>query len=163
MNRFMAAIMVLSLATPVGAQRLPEVHQFMDERWRAWDTRDAEAMGQLYADDATAVDVTGEWHSGRKAITAWYAQLFSGLFPSDLGPRRCEPETIQMIGDDVAVITVECKWYDIVPAERAKGRRLPIRHSVATHVLARGKDGWKMVAFRNVPVWNPFSWEGTNR
>ena len=62
MNRFMAAIMVLSLATPVGAQRLQEVHQFMEERWRAWDTRDAEAMGGLFADDATAVDVTGQWH-----------------------------------------------------------------------------------------------------
>jgi hypothetical protein len=29
-------------------------------------------------------------HAGRKIITVWYEDIFSGLFSADLGPRRCD-------------------------------------------------------------------------
>lgn len=116
----------------------------------------------VLADDAIAINVVGDQHTGGRAIAAFYRQLFGDLLPSDLGPRRCQEATTQMIGDDVAIVTQECTWYDVIPEEEAEGRRLPIRHSRVTHVLADRGEGWRIVAFRNIPIWSPFAWEGPN-
>ena len=163
MLRYATALVLLVVPSLLCAQPADEVAAFMAVRWQAWDNRDAEATATLYAADAIVVNVTGNQHIGEQAIAAWYRRLFSDLFPSDLGPRRCTEGTTQMIGEAVAIVTQECTWYDVLPEEKATGRQLPIRHSRVTHVLADRGEGWRIVAFRNIPIWTPFDWRGPNR
>lgn len=162
MCRYATALALLIVPASLYAQPAEEVASFMEARWEAFDSRDAEATAALYADDAIVINVVGDQHTGGRAIAAFYRQLFDELMPSDLGPRRCQEGTTQMIGDDVAIVTQECTFYDVIPEEAAEGRRLPIRHSRVTHVLADRGEGWRIVAFRNIPIWNPFAWEGPN-
>jgi uncharacterized protein (TIGR02246 family) len=162
MRQITTLIALLLLSSSVTAQSSEAISEFMEARWQAWDNRDANTTASFYSEDATTVNVTGNQLIGREAIEAWYQRLFGGLFPKDLGPRRCQEATIQLIEDDVAIVTQECTWYDVVPPEKIEGRRLPIRRSRVTHVLADRGMGWKIVGFRNIPIWNPFKWEGTN-
>ena len=161
--RFLAFFFGLASPGPVRALPSQEVKAFMEERWRLFDARKAEATAALYVDDATVINVTGDYYVGIEAIAGFYRRLFERLATSDLGPRRCKEASVQMIGSDVAIVTEECTLYDILPIEKAKGRRLPIRHFIATHVLVRREEGWKIIAFRNIPIWNPFAWEGPNQ
>lgn len=157
------ALASVACSLQANADQLQEVNAFMEERWRVFEDRDAEGTVDLYTDDAIVINVTGDKHVGKNAISAFYQRIFSGLIPSELGPLRCKEATIQAISTDAAIHTQECTLYDVLPPEKAKGRRLPIRHFVATHVLVKGDLGWKIVAFRNIPIWNPFDWKGPNR
>lgn len=167
MCRYAITLALLIVPASLCAQPAKEVASFMEARSEAFASRDAEATAALYADDAIIINVAGDQHTGRPAIAAFYRQLFDNLLAPgqgpDLGSGRCEEATTQIIGDDVAIITQECTLYDVMPEEEAEGRRLPIRQFRATHVLADRGDGWRIVAFRNIPIWNPFAWEGPNK
>ena len=52
-------------------------------------------------------------HTGRKNITVEYEEIFSGQFSANLCPRWCEETIIQLIGGDVAIVTVGFKNYDV--------------------------------------------------
>jgi uncharacterized protein (TIGR02246 family) len=110
------------------------VRKYMDAR----ELRDPRAIEALFTADADQQTTGGEWRRGR-------AQIVPGTLDSssrNAGTRTIKVETVRFITPDVAIADGP---YEIDPGSGAAVRRM-----WTTIVVARGADGWRIAAIRNM-------------
>jgi uncharacterized protein (TIGR02246 family) len=111
---------------------------------RAWNGADGRAFGERFASDADFVDIRGEHHRGREAISAGHQAIFDSIYEDStvaykvMGARELPGGVI--LAHATAVL-------------RAPSAPLAGEHnSVLSLVLVRGGDGWEIAAFHNTLV-----------
>ncbi len=112
--------------------------------YEAWADNDADAFAALYTEDATVVQ-PGVHKKDNETIRTTMAAAFAGPLK---GSRVVdEPQSVRLLGSDVAIVITEggvlMAGQAEVPSERL------VR---ATWVLNRRGDQWFVAAYQNSPV-----------
>lgn len=113
----------------------------------AWNRADADALADLFAEDAEFVNVVGLWWHDRANIRDAHTFGFTHIFPSSRITMD-EPRT-RLIGADAAV--VQARWHltgQVTPAGEPAGDR----RGIFTFVLERRTGGWIAVAAQNTDI-----------
>ena len=112
----------------------------------ALNAKDADAVGEIFSDDAQFVNIMGMRMRQRDGIVAGHESAFSGRLA---GSRIAFDEVDELpVTDDVAVLHAHCV------RERLPGappKTLPTGSSMLVFVARRGEEGWQAVAATNVP------------
>ncbi|WP_107082136.1 YybH family protein [Streptomyces caatingaensis] len=112
----------------------------------AFNAKDAEALGAVYAQDATWTNVMGVRADGREAI----AEAARAAFPM-LAGQFVRYEVVRMLPVRPDVVAVNVLQHPVTeagePVEGAKGAPL--------YVVSREADGWKISAGSNTLVAGP--------
>jgi uncharacterized protein (TIGR02246 family) len=115
---------------------------------KAWDDGDAQAIGDLFVDDADFVNAVGLWWSSRRAIVRAHAYGFERIFPDST--LTLERLSQRRLGDDVAV--VHARW-TISGQVDPEGKPVEPRRGVMSAVVTRLEDGnWIGVSAHNTDV-----------
>jgi uncharacterized protein (TIGR02246 family) len=122
-----------------------KAHQIVDAFAAALNAKDADALGELFSDDAEFVNILGMRMRGREGIVSGHAWAFAG----PLQGRVIEFDEVDELNvtDDVSVVHGHCVRRRL-PDAPVEG--LPDGTSVLVFVVRRGPDGWKAVAATNV-------------
>lgn len=117
----------------------------------AWNAHDADALADLFTEDAHFVNVTGLWWSNRAQIRKAHQFGFDHIFgESQMTVGRTE---VRMLGDDHAVVHARVTITgQITPDGEIAGDR----RTIFTFVVARTFDDeaslWKAVSAQNTDV-----------
>ncbi len=111
----------------------------------AWNKTDADALANLFVDDADFVNVVGMWWTNRSQIRYNHAYGFRHMFPdTTLTPLKVK---VRYLGDDAAVLHALCLL---------KGQALPTggrggdRTAVLSFTVVRqSNDKWLAVSAQN--------------
>ncbi|MEH2145344.1 SgcJ/EcaC family oxidoreductase [Nostoc sp.] len=116
----------------------------------AWNTKDAEPLAKLFAEDADFVDVIGRWFKGRTEIKQAHAQAFAS-FLSD-SQMTIIDTPIKFLTPDIAVL--HTTW-EITKQKSPDGVHRLQDTGVLTAVTTRKENTWQIIAFHNtgtVPI-----------
>jgi uncharacterized protein (TIGR02246 family) len=110
----------------------------------AWNRRDAEGYGALFAENGVAIGFDGSEHQGRAGITAEIGGIFAH---HQTGRYVGKVREVQFLTPDVAIAyavagTVPHGQTEINPAINA----------LQTLVAARDGDGWRIALLQNTPA-----------
>jgi uncharacterized protein (TIGR02246 family) len=110
----------------------------------SFNAKDAEALGQLFTDDAEFVNIRGMRMRRREWIVAGHAHAFAGPL---LGTAITFDAVDEMqVTGDVVVLHVHCVRRKLPDAPA----HTPVGPSVLTFVTRRSPEGWQAVAAANV-------------
>jgi uncharacterized protein (TIGR02246 family) len=113
----------------------------------AWNRADADALAELFAEDAEFVNVVGLWWHDRANIRGAHAFGFARIFP---GSRITMDEPrVRLLGTDAAV--VQSRWH-LVGQVTPDGEPAGDRDGILTFVLERRLGGWITVAAQNTDI-----------
>ena len=113
----------------------------------AWNRADADALADLFAEDAEFVNVVGLWWHDRANIRGAHAFGFARIFP---GSRITMDEPrVRLLGTDAAV--VQSRWH-LVGQVTPDGEPAGDRDGILTFVLERRLGGWITVAAQNTDI-----------
>ena len=111
----------------------------------AFNAKDADLFASPWRERSWAVSVTGVEVGGRDAMRAAAERGFAGSLADQFALYR--PGAVEFLGDDVAYLHVYAQATD------AAGAALDVGHAmIALYVVARGEDGWEIVARQNTLV-----------
>lgn len=126
------------------ASPLDLVHEFI----RAWDAKDAEAIGRLFVEDADFVNVVGLRWTGRRSIVK--AQRFGFRHAFKSATIKLLEVSQRFLGDDAAVVTA--KW-QISGQVDPDGEPVDPRRGVISATLVKLADGtWLGVSCQNTDI-----------
>ena len=103
----------------------------------AREARDAKAVAALFTAEADQLVSSGEWRQGREQVVT--GSLASSAQNS--GTRTIDVERVRLVSQDVAIADGR---YAITGGEGGD------RRMWSTFVMAKGADGWKIAAIRNM-------------
>ncbi|HEY4536764.1 MAG TPA: SgcJ/EcaC family oxidoreductase [Enteractinococcus sp.] len=117
----------------------------------AWNAHDAEALAELFVEDADFVNVTGLWWTTRERIRQAHAFGFAEIFgESTLTVGRTE---IRMLGDDHALVHARMT---ISGQRTPDGQLAQDRRTVMSFVVTRRHDAngdyWRAVSAHNTDI-----------
>jgi len=124
----------------------------------AWNEGDAAAFCAAMVDDVDFINVLGEHHTGREAVTRGHQFIFGTIYK---GSRvRYTVEGIRFIRPDVALAFIHARLISRLPpnaiasAQRQSRIDDEMHESQArpTMVLAKDDGRWRIVAFHNTTV-----------
>jgi uncharacterized protein (TIGR02246 family) len=122
------------------------VSELMGRLGEAWERGDGQAYGSLFAEDAQYVTAPGERLLGREPIADSHQRIFDTIFQgTKLG--RGYPVTYRSITPEV--VLVEGSGAVLFPGEREQD--VP-PNGLMTMVVAKQRDGWRIVSFQNTPT-----------
>lgn len=107
---------------------------------KAWNTHDMHAFAELFAEDASFVNVNGSWLERPDQIEAFHRIIHNSNFKDSIAEIR--PAKIRIVRSDVAV--VQATWQI-----RGDSRRPEPRDYVMTLVLRKQDEQWKILAAQN--------------
>lgn len=133
-----------SPANPPLATPMDLIKEFV----RAWDTKDAEAIGRLFVEDADFINVVGLRWTGRRSIVKAQRFGFTTAFTD------AELELIEVhqrfLGDDAAVVIA--RW-QITGQIDPEGEPVDPRRGVISATLVKLADGtWLGVSCQNTDI-----------
>jgi len=115
---------------------------------RAWDDKDAAAIGELFVEDADFVNVVGLWWTGRRSIVK--AQQFGFTHAFADAEMKLHKVTQRFLGDDAAVVMAQWQLSGQVDPE---GERVDARRGIISATLVKLEDGsWLGVSFQNTDI-----------
>jgi len=116
------------------------IRDLLAQQVAGWNSGDPTAYAAVFTPDADYVTFLGAHHSGREAITAWYAPLFANL----LRGSRLDVEItgLRFLTAEVALIHARA-----VVTRNSKRRNRGAR--VNTSVAVRTGDGWLLASSQN--------------
>lgn len=114
---------------------------------RAWNSADADAIADLFADDADFVNVVGLWWHDKASIRDAHAFGFAKMFP-DSKMSMAEPH-VRHIGTDAAV--VQCQWHMVGQVSPA-GVPVGEREKVSSLSYSNGARGAGSRLPRTIPT-----------
>lgn len=121
-----------------------DVRALLDNVYEAWKANDADAFVQNYVPDAT-VSMAGSYAADREQIRQHMSTAFAGPLKGSRGVDN--PQSIRFVTDDVCVVNslagILMAGETTLPSERER---------LATWVLVRTVDGWKVSAYSNCPA-----------
>lgn len=113
----------------------------------AWNGADADALANLFVEDAEFVNVVGLWWHDRESIRVSHEFGLSTIFPGSvitMGKPR-----VRLLGDLAA--TVHARWH-LVGQVAPDGSQAGAREGIFTFVLEKLADGWLAVAAHNTDI-----------
>lgn len=111
----------------------------------AWNDHDADALAQLFVDDADFVNVVGLWWEDREDIRRAHARGFRVMF--GLSSMQLTRIKTRRLGSDAAV--VHCLW-SMCGQVDPRGADVGDREGVFSFVLVRNDEvGWRAVNAHN--------------
>ncbi|GAA3292467.1 SgcJ/EcaC family oxidoreductase [Dactylosporangium vinaceum] len=116
----------------------------LDRLQDTWQAGDADAVSQIYTDDATLI-MTGVFLNGREEIRQFMAAAFAGALAGSR-PHNV-PRLIRRINDDTVVVISDIGILLAGQDQVADGE-----HRIATWTITRLADGWRVAAYHNCPV-----------
>ncbi|MFJ4006575.1 SgcJ/EcaC family oxidoreductase [Streptomyces sp. NPDC090023] len=120
------------------------VREVLDRLQETWSAGDADAVADLYTEDATLV-MTGVFINGREEIRKFMTDAFAGPL---VGSRPHNvPRIIRAVGADTALVNS-----DIGIILAGNDRVAEGDERVATWALTRRDDRWLIAAYHNCPV-----------
>ncbi|MFF0384977.1 SgcJ/EcaC family oxidoreductase [Streptomyces sp. NPDC004286] len=120
------------------------VRDVLDRLQETWSAGDADAVADLYTEDATLV-MTGVFINGREEIRKFMTDAFAGPL---VGSRPHNvPRIIRAVGADTAIVNSDIGIILAGNDGVAEGDE-----RVATWALARHDDRWLIAAYHNCPV-----------
>ncbi|MFT3832360.1 MAG: SgcJ/EcaC family oxidoreductase [Micropruina sp.] len=115
---------------------------------RAWDDKDAEAIGRLFVDDADFVNVVGLHWTGRRSIVKAQRFGFTHAFPS--AKLELLDVSQRLLGDDAAVVIARWQVSGQVDPD---GEPVDPRRGVLSATLVKLADGtWLGVSCQNTDI-----------
>ena len=109
---------------------------------KAWNAADGHDFGAAFTDDADFVDIRGDHHEGRHAISAGHQAIFDTIYKGSTVDYRVE--SVRPVADGLAVAVMGATL--VAPAGPLAGTN----RSRLTAVLAEQADGrWLVAAFHN--------------
>ncbi len=115
---------------------------------KAWNNGDAEAIGELFAEDADFINVVGLWWTSRRSIRRALRRGFAEWFAGSTF--TVEKLSQRLIGQDGAVVVA--RWR--IDGQRdLDGEPAGSRRGLATMVLQQLDDGtWLCVSWHNTDI-----------
>lgn len=115
---------------------------------KAWDAKDADAIGRLFVEDADFVNAVGLRWTGRRSIVKGLRFGFTHMFPD------AEVQVLELsqrlLGDDAAVVVA--KW-QITGQVDPDGQPVDARRGVLSATLIKLADGsWLGVGCQNTDI-----------
>ena len=127
---------------------LTEPIQLVHEYIRAWDAKDAEAIGRLFVEDADFINVVGLWWTGRHSIVK--AQQFGFQHAFANATISISKVTQRFLGDDAAVVAAQWQISGQVDPDR---QPVDPRRGVISATLVKLADGtWLGVSCQNTDI-----------
>lgn len=112
---------------------------------QAWNAYDAEALAELFVEDADFVNVVGLWWHDREHIRQAHAYGFRKIFRNS--HMKLGRTSVRELGPDAAV--VHAAW-SLTGQESHENREAGKRHGVFSFTVQRQIDGgWLAVAAQN--------------
>jgi len=107
---------------------------------KAWNAHDMHAFAELFAEDASFVNVNGSWLERPDQIEASHRIVHNSFYEDSIAEIR--PAKIRIVQSDAAV--VQATWQ-----MRGDARRPEPRDYVMTLVLRKQDEQWKILAAQN--------------
>lgn len=114
---------------------------------QAWNSYSGEAFGRAFTDDADFVNIFGLHGVGRPAIEAAHQTIFDTIYRGSTNAFTVEK--CRLIGPDAMVVHIRADLN--VPAGPMQGTV----QTLATAVVVRSDDTWKIAAFQNTREQTP--------
>jgi uncharacterized protein (TIGR02246 family) len=130
-----------SIATDLATDLATMVTARFDHLERAWNAADGSAFGEPFTTDADFVDIRGDHHTGRGAISDGHQALFDRIYLDSLVRFHVESAHQVLAGCVIAVAHARLE----VP----QGPRRGLHTSRMTVVLVKQDGGWLIRAFHN--------------
>jgi uncharacterized protein (TIGR02246 family) len=118
-----------------------EIRRLVDVFREGWNRPDGQAVGGVFSDNATFVDVLGKLHVGREGIGKFMTEILTGVLKGT--KLSSEVKQIRFVRRDFAIALVQ--WSRTDPDGKD-------REALSTMVFQKTKSGWKAVAFQNTPI-----------
>jgi uncharacterized protein (TIGR02246 family) len=132
-------------ATTDHADDIAAIRQVIADAERAFNGNDADLLVEHFAENVTAVGVTGAQLDGREAVLAASKALFAGALRDQRA--RYELADVLFVRPDVALAHKHATALD------AAGRPVSVGHSMtALYVLVREQGRWWVTARQNTLV-----------
>jgi len=113
----------------------------------AWNNADADAIADLFLDDAEFVNVVGLWWHDKDNIRGAHAFGFAKIFPGS--QMAMEAPRVRRIGTDAAL--VQSKW-SLTGQVSPSGQPTGDREGIFTFVLEHREEGWITIAAHNTDI-----------
>lgn len=115
---------------------------------QAWNTRNAEALGSLFDDDAEFVNVTGLWWHDRDSIRTAHAYGLDRIF--NKSTLSIDEIRVKQLSDDLAVVHARMTLSGQTPIGNIK--EPGSRTSIFSFVVHRVDGGWRCASAQNTDV-----------
>jgi uncharacterized protein (TIGR02246 family) len=148
MRRTLPAVLALVLASPLpGAAEDDRPQALVDRFVRAWNAHDANALGELFTEEADFVNAEGQWSKGRAWIRAQLERAHATRFK---GTTLVETNTtLRMARENVAVLHFQ---WELSGELDAAGKRSPTRHGIMQIVAVQEVRGWRILSAQDTKV-----------
>lgn len=133
--------------SPDGSGPAHVVDVFID----AWNAHDMSALGDLFADDADFIDVSGNWFKGRAAFEQVLAERHHSVFQESRFTRK--DVAVRRMSPGLAIVHAVI---ELAGATSLNGQPLAPALGVMSYLIERqGPDRWRILAFQNTAVMPP--------
>lgn len=120
------------------------VNDLYRQQLDGWNTRNADALGALYAEDANVIGFDGSQVDGRAEIEAHFRQIFADHQTATYVGKIRE---VRFLNPDVAILRAVA---GMVPP--GKSDLNPDANAVQTLVAVRQGDRWQIALYHNTPA-----------
>jgi uncharacterized protein (TIGR02246 family) len=117
---------------------------------RAWNARDAKALGALFAEDADYVTAKGNWMKGRTWIEGQLERALAGRLK---GTMMVETNTtVRLVRPDIAVMHFE---WEVSGETAPDGKPLITRHGIMQIIAVAQGGAWKILSAQDTATMPP--------
>ncbi len=143
-----AASVVLAMGTSPGTPADEEaIHALIVAYQEAWNTKNAEAIGNLFAEDADFSSIYGQMLHGRAIIAEKHGVLFAGPQKESQQTRPKSGIRIRFVKPDVASVD---SISEIVGVVREDGSKTSLNRALSTFLLVKNAEKWEIAVFHNM-------------
>ncbi|MEO8217428.1 MAG: SgcJ/EcaC family oxidoreductase [Acidobacteriota bacterium] len=107
----------------------------------AWNEADVEAFAAEFAPDADFVNIRGDYASGREAIAAGHAHIWSSIYAGSTV--RYSIAHLRALTPSIVLVHLDAEL--LVPPGPAAGTT----KAIPSLVIVRDEDRWQVAAFHN--------------
>jgi uncharacterized protein (TIGR02246 family) len=123
----------------------------IETRWEmAWNRHDITAMASLFAPEADAVNLAGEWFKGREAFERSLESLHSGKVKESLW--QTQDIDVKFLTPEIAIVHVHFSSHG---DRNPDGSQMPPRKGIFTRVEVKRDGHWLILASQATNVVAP--------
>jgi uncharacterized protein (TIGR02246 family) len=123
------------------------IHAVIVAYQEAWNTKNAEGIGNLFAEDADFSSIYGQMLHGRAIITEKHGVLFAGPQKESQQTRPKSGVTIRFVRPDVASVD---SISEIVGVKREDGSKTSLNRALTTFLMVKNGAKWEIAVFHNM-------------